>query len=65
MIVGYIKGFYILRYDVNSILGYMYEITDGVHIFKTLFSNDETAPLKMVETLANSNGETIKNILTA
>ena len=65
MIVGYIKGLYILRYDVNSILGYMYEISDGVHVITTLFSNDETAPLKIVDTIANSDGETIHNILTA
>lgn len=65
MIVGYIKGLYILQYDVNSILGYMYEISDGVHVITTLFSNDETAPLKIVDTIANSDGETIHNILTA
>lgn len=63
MIVGYIKGLYILKYDTNSIFGSRYDITDGVHVIKTVFSNDYTAPLKMVDTLANSDGFTIQNIL--
>lgn len=63
MIVGYIKGLYILKYETNSILGCRYDITDGVHIIKTVFSNDYTTPLKFVETIANSDGFTIKSLL--
>lgn len=63
MIVGYIKGLYILKYETNSIFGCRYDITDGVHIIKTVFSNDYTAPLKMVETIANSDGLTIQQML--
>ena len=63
MIVGYVKGFYILKYDTNSIFGARYDITDGVHVIKTVFSNDYTAPLKMVDTIANSDGLTIQSLL--
>ena len=63
MIVGYIKGLYILKYETNSILGARYDITDGIHVIKTVYSNDYTAPLKFVETIANSDGFTIQNIL--
>lgn len=63
MIVGYVKGLYIIRYDTNSIFGARYDITDGVHIIKTVFSNDYTAPLKMVDTIANCDGLTIHEML--
>ena len=63
MIVGYIKGLYILKYETNSIFGARYDITDGVHIIKTIFSNDYSAPLKMVDTIANSDGLTIQSLL--
>ena len=63
MLVGYIKGLYILKYETNSILGARYDITDGVHIIKTVYSNDYTAPLKMVDTIANSDGLTIQSLL--
>lgn len=63
MIVGFVKGLYIIKYETNSIFGYRYDITDGVHIIKTVFSNDYTAPLKMVDTIANSDGLTIQHIL--
>ena len=63
MIVGFVKGLYILKYDTNSALGARYDITDGVHIIKTVFSNDYTAPLKMVDTIANSDGYTIQSLL--
>lgn len=63
MVVGFVKGLYILRYETNSILGSRYDITDGVHIIKTVYSNDYTAPLKFVETIANSDGFAIKEIL--
>lgn len=63
MIVGYIKGMYIIKYETNSILGCRYDITDGVHIIKTVFSNDYTAPLKMVDTITNSDGLTIHKML--
>lgn len=63
MIVGFIKGLYILKYETNSILGARYDITDGVHIIKTVYSNDYTAPLKFVDTIANSDGLTIQSIL--
>lgn len=63
MIVGYIKGLYILKYETNSIFGARYDITDGVHVIKTIFSNDYSAPLKMVDTIANSDGLTIQKML--
>lgn len=63
MIVGFIKGLYIIKYETNSILGCRYDITDGVHIIKTIFSNDYTAPLKMVDTIAKSDGFTIQQLL--
>ena len=63
MIVGFIKGFYIIRYETNSSFGFRYDITDGTHIFKTVFSNDMNTPLKIVSTLANCNGFEIKQLL--
>ena len=56
MLVGYIKGFYIFRYECNSIFGmYSYEITDGTHVLAHYFSNDHNKALIIVETLVNSD----------
>lgn len=64
MLVGFVKGFYIFRYECNSIFGmYEYEITDGTHVLAYYFSNDYNKALVMVETLLYSDN--IKNILTA
>lgn len=63
MIVGFVKGLYILKYDTNSALGARYDITDGIHIIKTIWSNNPFAPLELVDTIANSDGYTIQSLL--
>ncbi len=64
MLVGFVKGFYIFRYECNSIFGvYSYEITDGTHVLSHYFSNDYNKALIMVETLLHSDN--IKDTLTA
>lgn len=56
MLVGFVKGLFIYRYECNSIFGlYVYEITDGKHILAHYFSNDYNKALVMVETLKNSD----------
>lgn len=64
MLVGFVKGYYIFRYECNSIFGmYTYEITDGIHVLAHYFSNDYNKALIMVETLLHSNDNI--NTLTA
>lgn len=56
MLVGFVKGFYILRYECNSIFGmYAYEITDGTHVLAHYFSDDYNKALVMVEALLHSD----------
>lgn len=62
MLVGFVKGFCIFRYECNSIFGmYSYEITDGTHVLAHYFSNDYNKALVMVETLLYSDN--IKSLI--